>query len=84
MYLVCLFGFNEISRIKRMDIEKLELIGSREACNYLKVGLSRLSRLVKDYNIPYKEISGRKFFLLPDIKAFQRGRRDKLKHRGDL
>ncbi len=64
-----------------MNIQELDIMGAGDVCKFLDICRSRLSFLIKKYNIPYKEVSSGKIFLKKDIIAFQEARKDKMKHK---
>ena len=65
-----------------MNIQDLELMGTGDVCQLLGVSRSRLIFLIKQYEIPYKEVSSGKVFLKGDIEAFMNSpkRLEGLKH----
>ncbi|QMU65996.1 MAG: hypothetical protein GKR88_18070 [Flavobacteriaceae bacterium] len=63
-----------------MDIEKLHLLGSGDACEYLGIKYARLRELVELYNIPHAVLSSGMVFLKSDIEAFQKNRKHNLKY----
>lgn len=73
-------GFGKTKSFLKMNIEKLDLLGSGDACNYLGVKYARLRELVELYHIPHVILSCGMVFLKSDIEAFQKGREHNLKY----
>ena len=67
--------------LMQRDITELDLIGSKEARDYLGVSYTAFGLLVRKYEIPHVALSCGKIFYRADIETFQEGRRNRLKHR---
>jgi len=57
----------------------LNLLGAKDACALLNISRSRLSALIKNYNIPHYITSSGKIFRKEDLEAFQASRAEKMK-----
>ena len=66
--------------MKFLDPED-EIFGVNEACRYLRIKGTRFSYLVAKYQIPHYNLACGRIFFKSDLRAFQEGRKDRLKHR---